>query len=376
MKIAYVITRADAVGGASIHVRDMASEMLSRGHEAMVFVGGEGPVTEQLKSAGVPFRPLRFLQRAVHPARDARAFSELAAALAEYRPDLVSTHTAKAGWIGRAACARLGLLVLYTPHGWPFADRMGRARGAIFATAERLAAKWATGIVCVSQYERALALQWRIAAPEKLHVIHNGVRDVPASLRASPGSRPVRIISVARLEPPKDHKTLFEALAALPAADWELELVGGGPEERSARKLAAALGIASRIRWTGYQPDPAAALARAQIFVLSSLSEGFPRSILEAMRAGLPVVASAVGGTAEATANGLNGYLVPRQHPGALSEALQKLVKNNSERERLGAAARRMYEDRFRFEGMFEKTATLYDTLRVNIPAARNKQPA
>ncbi len=376
MRIAYVITRADAVGGASIHVRDMAAGMLSRGHEAMVFVGGEGPVTEQLKTTGVPFRPLRFLQRAVNPVRDARAFAELAAALAEYRPDLVSTHTAKAGWIGRAACARLGLPVLYTPHGWPFADRMGRARGMVFGAAERIAAKWAGGIVCVSHYERALALRWRIAGPEKLHVIHNGVRDVPASLRASPGSRPVRIVCVARLEPPKDHQTLLEALAPLRAMEWELELVGGGPTEQNARKLAATLGIGSRVRWAGYQPDPAPTLARAQIFALSSLSEGFPRSILEGMRAGLPVVASDVGGVGEAIASGVNGYIVPRQDSRALSEALGKLVKSDSERERQGAAARRMYEERFRFEGMFEKTVALYDTLRDNVPAARKKQPA
>jgi glycosyltransferase involved in cell wall biosynthesis len=371
MRIAYVITRADAVGGASIHVRDMAAGMLSRGHEAMVFVGGEGPVTEQLKRTGVPFRPLQFLRRKVSPFRDARAFAELTAVLAEHRPDLVSTHTAKAGWIGRAACARLGLPVLYTPHGWPFADRLGSARGTVFGAAERIAAKWGGGIVCVSQHEGALAHKWRIAGPEKLHVIHNGVRDVPASLRASPGSRPVRIISVARLEPPKDHRTLIEALAALQTEDWELELVGNGPKEQNARKLAAALGIGSRVRWAGYQPDPSFALSHAQIFALSSISEGFPRSVLEAMRAGLPVVASDVGGVGEAIANGVNGYLVPRRNSGALSEALRKLVKDDSERERLGAAARRIYEERFRFEGMFEKTVALYDTLRDNVPAAR-----
>ncbi len=376
MKIAYVITRADAVGGASIHVRDMSAEMLSHGHEVTVFLGGEGPVTEQLKCAGVPFQPLRFLLRAVNPVLDRKAFHELSQRLAEYRPDLVSTHTAKAGWIGRAACARLGVPALYTAHGWPFADRMGLARGLLFGAAERFAAKWAAAIVCVSEYERALALRWRIAGPEKLHVIHNGVRDVSNSLRACPGSRPVRIVSVARLEPPKDHRTLLQALASLRSEEWELELVGGGPLEPDARALAASLGIAGRVRWAGYQADPSAALARAQIFVLSSLSEGFPRSILEAMRAGLPVVASDAGGVSEAVVNKVNGYVVPRQDPVSLADALVNLMKSDSERQRLGAATRRIYEEQFRFERMFEKTSALYGTVRNNTLSARNKQPA
>ncbi len=363
MRIAYAITRTDAVGGASIHVRDLAQAMIARGHEVRVFLGGEGPVTEQLSAAGIPFRSLRWLRRAVHPVRDARAFGELVHALGEFQPDLVSTHTAKAGWIGRAACARLGLPALYTPHGWTIGGRISSAHGPIFRLAENAAARWASGIVCVCQYERELALRAGIAGPEKLHVVYNGVRDIPVALRADPAARPVRIVSIARLEPPKDHRTLLEALAALRSLDWELELIGGGPLEEEARGLAAALGIAGRVHLSGYQPDPAVALARAQVFVLSSRSEGFPRSVLEAMRAGLPVVASDVGGVREAVSEGINGLLVPPGEPKALAGALEKLIAEAPERQRLGAAARRIYEGRFRFERMLQETMEVYDTV-------------
>jgi glycosyltransferase involved in cell wall biosynthesis len=374
VRIAYVITRADAVGGASIHVRDLAQAMIERGHEAVVFLGGEGPVTGQLTAAGVPFRSLRLLRRAVHPVRDARAFGELLRALDDFRPDLVSAHTAKAGWIGRAACARLGLPVLYTPHGWSIGDRISAAHGLVFRLAERAAARWASGIVCVSQYERELALRAGIAGPEKLHVIHNGVRDIPAALRADPASSPVRIVSIARLEPPKDHRTLLEALALLRSLDWEMELIGGGPLEREARGLAGALGIAGRVHLSGYQPDPAAALARAQIFVLSSRSEGFPRSVLEAMRAGLPVVASDVGGVSEAVSEGINGLLVAPGQPEALAGALRELIAEPLERQRLGAAARRIYEERFGFERMLGETFEVYDTVVNSSRWARQTQ--
>lgn len=363
MRVAYVITRADAVGGASVHVRDLAQALIERGHEAMVLLGGEGPVTGQLAAARVPFRSLRLLRRAVHPVRDARAFAELLHALGDFRPDLVSTHTAKAGWIGRAACARLGLPVLYTPHGWSIGGRISPAHGLIFRLAEKAAARWASGIVCVCQYERELALRAGIAGPEKLHVIYNGVRDIPATLRADPAASPVRIVSIARLEPPKDHHTLLEALAGLRSRDWKLELIGGGPLEREARGMAAALGIADRVHLSGYQPDPAVALARAQVFVLASRSESFPRSVLEAMRAGLPVVASDVGGVREAISEGINGLLVPPGKPEALSAALEKLIAEASERHRLGAAARQIYEGRFRFERMLQETVELYATV-------------
>lgn len=371
MKIAYAITRADAVGGASIHVRDLAQAMIERGHEAMVLVGGEGPVTDQLGSAGVPFRSLRFLRRPLHPVRDARAFGEFSRALRELRPDLVSTHTAKAGWIGRAVCAHLGLPVLYTPHGWSIGDRVSPAHGLIFRLAEKTAARWASGIICVSEYERDLALRAGIAGREKLHVVHNGVRDIPEALRADPASSPARIVSIARLEPPKDHRTLLEALAGLRSLEWELDLIGGGPLEQEAGELAGALGIAARVHLLGYQADPSTVLARAQVFVLCSRSEGFPRSILEAMRAGLPVVATQVGGVEEAVTDGWNGLLIPPGNRGALEGALKKVIADASERQRLGIKARQIYEERFRFEGMLEKTMDLYDTVVDKGPTRR-----
>src|SRR5207302_3734745 len=131
MRIAYVITRADAVGGATIHVRDLARAMRDRGHEALVLVGGRGPVTGQLEAAGVNFRSLRHLRRAINPLRDVLAYREMIAALREFRPHLVSAHTAKAGWIGRAAAARLGIPAVYTPHGWPVAGRFPSGSGAL-----------------------------------------------------------------------------------------------------------------------------------------------------------------------------------------------------------------------------------------------------
>ncbi len=362
MRIAYVITRADAVGGASVHVLEMARFISERGHQAMVFIGGAGPVTKRLERAGVPFHPLRFLGRAIRPAADLRALVELTAALRDFRPTLVSTHTAKAGWIGRAACARLNLAAIHTPHGWPMGGRMPGPGAILFQMAERMAAPWSRAIVCVCEHERQLAIAQGIA-PYRLRVIPNGVRDVPESLRASPPGGSPRIVSVARFEPPKDHATLLEALALLPGLEWQLDLVGDGPGESAARARAARLGLSGRVRFLGAQEVVAAVLSRAHIFALASLSEALPRSLLEAMCAGLPVVATAVGGIPEAIDNGANGLLVPREDPGALAGALGTLIGDASLRLRLGAAARATYEARFRLEQMAAKTAALYEAV-------------
>jgi glycosyltransferase involved in cell wall biosynthesis len=363
VKIAYVITRADAVGGASIHVRDMAREMLSRGHQAMVFLGGAGPVSERLAEADVPYRSLEFLMRSIHPVRDLKAYGELARALEEFAPDLVSTHTAKAGWIGRAASARLRIPAIYTPHGWPAGERFPRFQARLFAMAERAAARWTSAIVCVCQYERQLALARRLARPEQLCVVHNGVRDVAAELRASAGAAPVRLISVARFESPKDHATLVDALKRIRNLDWRLDLVGDGPLEARIRGRCHAAGIAGRVSFLGYREDPAVLLARAQVFVLSSRSEAFPRSVLEAMRAGLAVVASDVGGVGEALDNGNKGILVPRGDPVALSEALGGLIEDADRRRRLGTAARLAYESRFQLDAMVDRTVAVYESV-------------
>jgi glycosyltransferase involved in cell wall biosynthesis len=339
----------------------MARAMLARGHAVAVFVGGQGPAGRRLAESGAAVHAMRFLRRPIRPYRDLRALLELTAALRDFRPDLVSTHTAKAGWIGRAAAARLGVPAIHTPHGLPVGDRMPGPRGALFRTAERIAGRWARAIICVCEHERRLALRLRLAPPDRLLVVHNGVGEIPDARRANPGATPVRVVSVARFEEPKDHAALLRAMASLRGLDWELELVGDGPLESSSRALAAKLGIADRVRFAGYCPDVAEALGRAQIFVLSSRSEALPRSVLEAMRAGLPVVAGDAGGLPETIENGANGILTPRGSHEALAVAVAKLIEDGGLRLRLGAAARVTYEQRFRLELMIEKTAAIYE---------------
>ena len=364
MHVAFLITRSDAVGGASIHVRDMARNLNRRGFRATVLVGGAGgEVIQELVGAGVQFRILSCLERAIHPLKDLAAVAQITAALRQLQPDIVSTHTAKAGLLGRLACGVLGLPVLFTPHGWAISDRISSRGARLFRLAEQAAAPLASYIVNVCEAERSLARRHRIARDEKLLVIHNGVEDVPDRLRADAGGEPPRIVMVARFEQPKDHETLLRALAPLKEMAWTLELVGGGPQQREIRALSGSLGLDGRLHFHGSSQSVAERLAASQIFVLASRSEGFPRSILEAMRAGLPVVASDVGGVREAVADGSTGYVVPKSEPEALGAALKSLLSDAGLRRQFGAAARHRYENQFTFEQMFTKTLDIYRML-------------
>ena len=360
MRIAYVITRADAVGGATIHVRDLACAMRGLGHEPLILVGGRGPVTERFEAAGLRVHPLGHLRRVLHPVDDLLALGELTRVIGDFAPDLVSTHTAKAGWLGRAAAARLGIPAIYTPHGLPVGGRFPAAAGPFFTLAERVASRWGAAIVCVSEAERRLAISGRIAPPDRLFVVHNGVRDIAPEFRACPDREPVSMCSVARFERPKDFATLMAAVSRLADRDWTLELAGDGPLEGEIRRLAKAHGIAKRVRFLGYQPDPAPVFARSQLFVLASRSEAFPRSILEAMRAGLPVVASDVGGVGEAVSHGTTGLLVPPRDPARMAAAIGELLSAGGLRREMGDRARGVFEQGFGLERTVEQMLALY----------------
>jgi glycosyltransferase involved in cell wall biosynthesis len=184
--------------------------------------------------------------------------------------------------------------------------------------------------------------------------------DVPAELRANPShSNPVRIVMVARFDQQKDHVTLLKAFQNIPEA--HLDLVGDGLDLEKIKTLAKELKIIDRINFLGFRTNVAEVLAQAQIFTLISNWEGFPRTTIEAMRAGLPVIVSDVGGASEAIMEGITGYIVPWGDVNTLHQRLLQLVLDAQFRTKMGAAGRKRYEAEYTFEKMFEKTFQVYE---------------
>jgi glycosyltransferase involved in cell wall biosynthesis len=363
MRIVYVITRADEIGGAQVHVRDLASAMHAAGHEVTVLAGMAGVLFDQLARRGVPFRPVPDLVRSIAPYRDLAALRQLKALLKELRPDLVSTHSSKAGWLGRLAARQLRIPVIFTAHGWAFTEGVPRSQRTMYALAERLMSPLTDHIITVSEYDRSLALDHRIAPPKKITCIHNGVPDLlgPGAMAPQQKPQPVRIVMLGRFAAQKDHASLLHALAGLQDQPWRLDLAGDGPDQARVEALAAELGLVYRVRFLGHHDDIVGLLRQSDILALISRWEGLPYSVLEAMSFGLPVVASDVGGVREAVIDGETGILVLRDDVAALRSALRELISDPGHRHRLGVAGRRRYEKAFRFERMLSESMASYE---------------
>jgi glycosyltransferase involved in cell wall biosynthesis len=361
MRIAFVITRADDIGGAQVHVRDLSSALARHGHEPVVISGEPGPLAHQLREAGIEFRSLPHLVWPLSPVRDAMALLELRQALREIGPDLVSAHSSKAGILARIACRTLGIPVIFTAHGWGFGPTRPLAERLLHRNAERLAAPLADRIITVCEANRDLAIAEGVLRPGQSVTIHNAMPDLGPDYLARPEISPPMLVMVARFAPPKDHATLLAALEGLLDTEWKLSLVGDGPAEAEMRSRIERGPLASRVTLLGYKSDVPRILASAQAFVLSSRSEGFPRSILEAMRAGLPVVTSDVGGVREAVVSDRTGYVVPVGDPAALRARLGTLLSDAELRGHMGRASRDRYEELFTFEKMFAATLKVYD---------------
>jgi len=360
LRVAMVVTRSDIVGGASVHVRDLCRGLAARGIATTVVVGGEGPYLDDLARHGVDAVRVPSLDRAVHPLRDAAAFAALRRILARLRPDVVATHTAKAGALGRAAAASLGLPAVHTPHGWPFEMQVAAPQVAAWRVAERLLARLPATLVDVSEHERDRALAAGVGRRAQHTVVHNGVPDVGPALRADPAADPPRLVMVARFEAQKDHAALLRALARLARLPWSADLVGDGPLEPAARAQVRAAGLADRVRFLGARTDVPRILAAAQVAVLTTRWESLPLAVLEAMRAGLPVVATAVGGIPEAVDDGVSGLLVPPGDDIALVAALRRVLDDPALRASMGVQGRRRYLRRFTHSRMLDDVEARY----------------
>jgi glycosyltransferase involved in cell wall biosynthesis len=358
-RIAFVITRSDAVGGAQIVVLELARALQAAGQIVRVFVGGEGPYVARLHEAGVPVTSIPAMIRDLDPRAELQAVAQLFTALRRFAPALISAHSSKAGILSRVLGLGLRVPVVHTAHGWPLTPGHLSPRQQLFRLAESGTAPLARRFISVSEFDRRLALEHRLMPASKITVVHNALPDVDASLHAKPERTPPRIIMVARLEAPKDPLTAVAALAELRELEWHCELIGDGPLRAELEAALRQAGIEDRVNLLGARDDVPARLAAAQIFMLSSCREGFPLSVLEAMRAGLPVVASNVGGISEALVPEC-GALVEPSSASALAAALAPLIRDPELRRRQGVAGRARFLAEFQFDVHVRRAWAVY----------------
>jgi glycosyltransferase involved in cell wall biosynthesis len=373
-RLLIVITLAE-VGGAQSYVASLLPA-LRDDFDVLVAAYGDGPLRTAARAAGVRFVPLRHVRRPLSPSEDLRGFLELLRLLRRERPAVLHANSSKAGILGRLAATVAGVPVrVFTVHGWAFRAHSGAA-ALLYLWADRLLAPVTAMTICVAQSDLDAGLRARTCRPGRATVIRNGVAlDAPATRRS--GGGPLRVVSVARLRAPKDVLTLVRAVALLPPGGVRALVVGDGPERSELSAEIGRLGLDGAVDLAGERDDVAELLAAADVFVLPSRSEGLPMSVLEAMAAGLPVVASAVGGVPELVEDGETGILVPPGRPDALAAALGGLAADPALRARLGAAGRRRAEARFGIEACRRAHVQLYRELLEarGEPAVRAPRP-
>ncbi|MEM7159820.1 MAG: glycosyltransferase [Myxococcota bacterium] len=360
-RIAFIISPVVVRGGLWTHVRDLAGALVEQGHRVAVWGTGPGAWLDALRRRGVVVHSTKHLVASVDPIADARCVRELRRGLRAFGPHLVDVHGPKAGAVGRLAARGLGAAVVYTPHRWSFGDGTGR-RGTMMRAAERKLAPLADRIISTCDAEHQLARTAGVGTIAQLSRVHAGVPDLPPELRATPAEAPARLVVASSLEEPKDPFTLLRALDVLRDRKWTLEWLGAGSLLAPARRLAASLRLDDRCEFVGSSDDVASRLAKASVLVMPTTGAALPLSVLEGMRAGLPVVASAVGGIGEAV-DAHTGRVVSAADPMALSQALAELIDDPTLRGRLGAAGRRRYEESFTFARQLEGTLDVYRSL-------------
>ena len=371
MKILYLITRAER-GGAQVHVLDLIRGFRGR-CDMEVAAGEDGFLLDEARALGVSCHLLPHLIHPISPANDLLAIREIIGLLQRIQPDLVHAHTSKAGILGRLAAWRCRIPAVFTAHTWCFAEGASWKWKFVGAPCERLAALPGGPIINVSDANRALALRYRVAPPSRLVTIHNGVPDESSFVPAASGQVPI-IIMVARFAAQKNQALLLDACAPL-MVPYRLQFAGTGPTLSAVERKVQELSLTDRVEFLGDRSDIAERLRAASIFALATNWEGLPLSILEAMRAGLPIVASDVGGVREAVTSGRNGFLIARQDTTAFTFALETLLTDERLRSRMAADSRRLFEERFTSERMLRRTFDLYRrTVSVPVEHLREAQ--
>ena len=277
-------------------------------------------------------------------------------------PNLISIHSSKVGIMIRTLKIFTNLPpCIFTAHGWSFAADVSPLRNFIYLFLERIMSFGTSILITICKSDYNLALQNRLIAKKKIRLIYNGMPFLEETKREiKPIDHKYKLISVARFENQKDHKTLVKALALIKDFSWELFLVGDGPLKKEIEKLVKYYQMEDRIFFLGMRNDISYLLNQSDIFILSSLWEGFPRSILEALRASMPVITSKVGGVEESVINQYNGLIIPVKDEKYMSGAIKELLINPSKCLSFGINGRKMYEEKFVFDLMAEKTFNIY----------------
>ena len=351
----------DTIGGAQIHVKDISIGMKERGHSVVLVTGIGENIHSILEEEGIPNYRSKHLIRNMNIISDVKAFIEIRKMLKEIAPNIIATHSSKAGIIGRIAGWTLRIPTVFTAHGWSFTEGVSSKRRIFYMFIEKIVGTFSDGIITVSKYDSDLARDSKVVPVHKLHTIHNGVHEYKHPKRVKRLDCEPTIIMVARFARPKKQLALLKALQKLKLVGWNVRFAGEGPLLNEAINYVKANQLCERVEFLGDRNDVMELLQQSDVFVLLSDWEGLPLSILEAMRSGLPIIASDVGGVKEAVHQSINGYIIPKNNEAELICKLSEILTSSALRLEMGNESRKLFETHFTFKKMLDETDKYYE---------------
>jgi glycosyltransferase involved in cell wall biosynthesis len=388
VRVLRVIARMN-VGGPAHHVSILGGRADRERYETLLVHGnvgsGEASLADLAHSHGAQTEEIRSMGPKLHPVADAQALWDLIRIVRRFNPDIIDTHTAKAGVLGRIAALvskRSRPIVVHTYHGHVLEGYFGAMRNRVFRMIERSLGRVTDCLIGVSSATVDDLVRLGVAPPERFRVVPVGLDldrfvDLPAAqgadLRAQVGARDdeVLLTAVGRLVPIKRVDVLLRALAIARAAGApvRLAIVGDGDSRPELEVLARDLEISDAVTFLGYRLDTQPVFAATDVAVLSSDNEGTPFSLIEAAAAGRPAIATAVGGVPDVVGAD-TGILVPRGDPLAFGEAIGRLAADPGLRAAMGARAREHVLSRFTSDRLVRDVDALYRELLAT-PARR-----
>lgn len=369
MKVLQVLV-GGAWGGGSVVVLAITRALIARGDRVWVACLDDENARKFREAGATVVRPPLWF-RPINPL-DIGPLLYLAGLCWKERFDLVATHTSKGGFLGRiAARAAATPHIVHYAHGFSFNKALNPAVHRFYVLLERLAARAGDLTISVNEEQRRMAVKLGVDSPERICTVHNGIDLSPyaATDRETARQRlgldaavPV-VGTVGRLVPQKGFAHLIRAFPLLAGSLPSVRLViaGEGPLEAELRREADQTGLADRIDFLGFRRNIPEILAAFDVFALPSLWEGLSISLLEALAAGKPIVATDIDGNREAIEPGETGLLVPAADPAALAEALRSVLLDSLLAQTLARNARRCAAIRFSQDRMVEENLAVYD---------------
>jgi len=329
----------------------------------------------EARNKGVKCFPLPHLIRRIDPFQDFRAFIALYKLMRKEQPDIVHTHSSKAGLLGRWAAWITGVpFIVHTPHGHVFFGHFGPVLSRIFLLAEKITALITNCMIALTEGEKNDYVEFSIIQPASINIIHSGVdigryKNTQVNIekkKVSLGLKPNNLVvgTVGWLLPIKGPMILLKALSRIwqDRSDVELVYVGKGDLEWDLKQQAIKMGVSEQVKFLGWRDDVHEIIPVFDLFVLPSLNEGMGRVLVEAMAAGKPVVGSNVGGIPDLIKNGQNGFLFESGDISGLSAVIEKLLLDKNMRHVMGKRGQSIAQD-FSEAKMVEKIDALYASL-------------